>query len=73
MNVEYVRYSDDILIIGEKWKEAYDKLQLMLAEMTLTLNPKKVETLYKNEWFKFLGFSMKNGLISLSEKRLKTA
>ena len=44
----------------------------MLAEMTLTLNPKKVETLYKNEWFKFLGFSMKNGLISLSEKRLKT-
>lgn len=72
MNVEYVRYSDDILIVGENWKEAYSKLQLMLAEMTLTLNPKKVETLYKDKWFKFLGFSMKNGLISLSEKRLKT-
>lgn len=72
MNVSYARYSDDILIIGENWKNAYNRLKDMLAEMSLVLNPKKVEILCKDKWFKFLGFNMKNNLISLSEKRLKT-
>lgn len=72
MNVSYARYSDDILIIGENWENAYSRLKNMLAEMSLVLNPKKVEILHKDKWFKFLGFSMKDNLISLSEKRLKT-
>lgn len=72
MNVAYARYSDDILIIGENWENAYNRLKDMLAEMSLVLNPKKVETLRKDKWFKFLGFNMKDNLISLSEKRLKT-
>lgn len=72
MNVSYARYSDDILIIGENWENAYGQLKNMLAEMSLVLNPKKVEILHKDKWFKFLGFSMKDNLISLSEKRLKT-
>ena len=72
MDVEYVRYSDDILIIGNNWENAYAKLHDMLNSMTLTLNPKKIETLHKDKWFKFLGFSLKNGLISLSASRIKT-
>lgn len=72
MPVNYIRYSDDILIIGEQWESAYQKLKLMLSDMNLTLNPKKIEILHKDKWFKFLGFSVKNDKISMSEKRLKT-
>ena len=71
MNVFYVRYSDDILILGKNWKEGYKLLQKKLAEKELTLNPKKVEFLDKNHWFKFLGFTMKNDQISLSKSRIK--
>lgn len=71
MNVFYVRYSDDILILGKSWKEGYALLQKKLAEKELTLNPKKVEFLDKNHWFKFLGFTMKNDQISLSKSRIK--
>lgn len=72
MPVNYIRYSDDILIISEQWESAYQKLKLMLSDMNLTLNPKKIEILHKDKWFKFLGFSVKNDKISMSEKRLKT-
>lgn len=71
MNVFYVRYSDDILVLGKNWKEGYKLLQKKLAEKELTLNPKKVEFLDKNHWFKFLGFTMKNDQISLSKNRIK--
>lgn len=72
MNVTYVRYSDDILLIGGQWETAYHTLRNMLGDMELVLNPKKIEMLYKDQWFKFLGFSIKNDKISMSEKRLKT-
>lgn len=72
MGVDYVRYSDDILIIGDHWQDAYDVLKDRLEAMELTLNPKKVEILHKNQWFKFLGFELKGGLITLSSKRIKT-
>ena len=71
MNVFYVRYSDDILVLGKNWKEGYKLLQKKLAEKELTLNPKKVEFLDKDHWFKFLGFTMKNDQISLSKSRIK--
>lgn len=71
MNVFYVRYSDDILVLGKSWKEGYALLQKKLAEKELTLNPKKVEFLDKDHWFKFLGFTMKNDQISLSKSRIK--
>lgn len=72
LNVYYVRYSDDILIIGDDWKKGYDLLQKLLAEKQLILNPKKVEILHKDKWFKFLGFSIKDDQISLSKSRIKT-
>lgn len=71
-NVYYVRYSDDIIIIGRDWQKAYDRLKNMLSEKELILNPKKVETLHKDKWFKFLGFTLKNDKISLSQTRIKS-
>lgn len=70
--IYYVRYSDDILVIGKNWQEAYKILAEMLKEKGLILNPKKVEELYKDKWFKFLGFNIKGEMITLSKNRVKT-
>jgi hypothetical protein len=71
-DVEYFRYSDDILIIGPEYEQAFQRLQAMLADMELHLNPKKIEYLNKSHWFKFLGFNIRDDSISLSKHRLKT-
>ena len=70
MGVDYCRYSDDILILDERWEPAFERLSAMLAEMELKLNPKKIEYLDKGRWFTFLGFSMKGGMISFSPNRV---
>lgn len=72
MNVHYVRYSDDLLIIGDEWKQAFEVVKILLAEMEMTLNPKKVEIVSKNRWVKFLGFNLKGDKITLSKTRVKT-
>ena len=68
----YIRYSDDMLFIGKDHKKAMTILQNRLNEMSMKLNPKKVEYLTKNQWFKFLGYSIKGDKISLSSTRIKT-
>lgn len=68
----YVRYSDDMLYIGEDYEEAMQIVVSELSEMDMKLNPKKVEYLSPDRWFKFLGFSIKGGSISLSGSRIKT-
>ena len=68
----YVRYSDDMLFVGKDYKKAMTTLQCRLNEMSMKLNPKKVEYLTKNQWFKFLGYSIKGDKISLSSTRIKT-
>lgn len=72
LNGYYVRYSDDMLFIGEDYEKAMSVLQQRLSEMSMTLNPKKVEYLTSDKWFKFLGFSIKGNSISLSSSRIKT-
>ena len=72
MDGYYVRYSDDMLFIGEDYPKAMSVLQQRLGEMSMTLNPKKVEYLSADKWFKFLGFSIKGSMISLSSSRIKT-
>ena len=72
MNVYYVRYSDDLLFIGKDWQKAEVRLRELLAEKELVLNPKKVEVLKKDKFFKFLGFSIRGNEISLSKDRIKT-
>lgn len=68
----YVRYSDDMLFIGEDYEKAMCVLQQKLDAMSMKLNPKKVEYLTADRWFKFLGFSIKGNMISLSSSRIKT-
>ncbi len=72
LNGFYVRYSDDILFIGEDYKKAIKILEEKLAERSMTLNPKKVEDITEDKWFTFLGFSIKGEMRSLSPKRIKT-
>ena len=72
LNVYYVRYSDDLLALGPDWKNAYALIKKMLDEMELELNPKKVEILLKDRWFKFLGFYIKGSQITLAKSRVKS-
>lgn len=67
----YVRYSDDCLLLDEHWEQCKDEFEKMLNTKGLELNPKKVEVLYKNKAFKFLGFSINGSQISLSKSRIK--
>lgn len=68
----YVRYSDDTLYVGEDYEEAMRIMQEELAVMQMKLNPRKVEYLDADHWFKFLGYSIKGSCISLSSSRIKT-
>ena len=68
----YVRYSDDMLFIGEDYERAMNVLEQRLGAMSMRLNPKKVEYLTADKWFKFLGFGIRGGMISLSSSRIKT-
>ena len=72
MNVYYVRYSDDLLALGYEWEHAYETIKRMLTKMELELNPKKVEILTKDRWFKFLGFYIKGNQITLAKSRVKS-
>ena len=72
MNVYYVRYSDDLLALGDNWQEAFEVIKQMLGDMEMELNPRKVEILMKDKWFKFLGFNIKGSQITLSKNRLKS-
>ena len=67
----YVRYSDDMLFIGKDAGKAMAILTDELARMQMCLNPKKVEWLDADHWFKFLGFSIKGASISMSSSRIK--
>ena len=72
MDVYFVRYSDDLLVLGNNWSNAFDVLKKMLGDMEMTLNPKKVEVLTKDRWFKFLGFNIKGNQITLAKSRVKS-
>lgn len=72
LDVYYVRYSDDLLVLGREWQKAQLLIKEMLADMSLTLNPKKVEPVYKDKWVKFLGFNIKGSQITLSKSRVKS-
>lgn len=68
----YVRYSDDLLYIGNEWGSAFQVVKSILEDMNMTLNPKKVEQVYKDRWVKFLGFNIKGDQITLSKSRVKS-
>ena len=68
----YVRYSDDLMYIGNEYGTAFKLIKTLLENMEMTLNPKKVEQIYKDKWVKFLGFNIKGNQITLSKSRVKT-
>lgn len=72
LDVYYVRYSDDLLALGPDWKDAYLLIGSILSDMNMTLNPKKVEIVYRDKWVKFLGFNIKGDKITLSKSRVKS-
>lgn len=72
MDVYYVRYSDDLLVVGRCWDEAFQIIKAKLKEMEMALNPKKVETVCKDRWVKFLGFNIKGSQITLAKSRVKS-
>ena len=71
-DVYYVRYSDDLLVLGKEWQNAQIVIKNMLSEMQMTLNPKKVEPVFRDKWVKFLGFNIKGNQITLSKSRVKS-
>lgn len=71
LDILYVRYSDDILMIGPDAETAITCLKAMLTPMGLALNPKKIERIRPDKWFSFLGFSIKGTDITFSKKTVR--
>mgnify|MGYP003314771217 CR=1 FL=1 len=67
----YVRYSDDMIVICDDIDKATNDINNIIQKYGVRLNPKKVETLTKDRWFKFLGYSICGNKISISKGRLK--
>lgn len=68
----YCRYSDDCVTIHNNPDEVIKDMNSIIQKYGVSLNPKKVEILYGNRWFKFLGFNVKGGQITLSKSRVKS-
>lgn len=68
----YCRYSDDCVTIHNNPDEIVKDMNAIIQKYGVSLNPKKVEILYGNRWFKFLGFNVKGGQITLSKSRVKS-
>lgn len=68
----YCRYSDDCVILHDNPSEVIDDMNKIIVKYGVSLNPKKVETIYKNKWIKFLGFNIKGDKITLSKSRVKS-
>lgn len=64
----YVRYSDDIIYIGENYSEATEVIVSNLREIGLVLNEKKIEDVVAGEFIRFLGYNIRGSEISLSSK-----
>lgn len=64
----YVRYSDDILYIGDDYEEVTDIIREHLSLMGLHLNERKVTDIISGEYFCFLGFDIHGADITLSQK-----
>lgn len=69
-HVEYMRYSDDILILADDEAALQSHIlhvKEVLAERGLQINPDKECFIYPGEKWEFLGFSYFNGKIDISD------
>lgn len=67
----YCRYSDDLIVIHDDVDEITRDITNIVSKYGVSLNLKKTETLYKDKWFKFLGFNLRDDMITLSKSRVK--
>ena len=67
----YYRYCDDLVVLDNDTKNVIDEINYFVSKHGVTLNPKKVEPVYKDKWLKFLGFNIKGEMITLSKGRVK--
>ena len=67
----YCRYSDDLIVIHDDVEEITRDITNIVSKYGVSLNLKKTETLYKDKWFKFLGFNLRDNMITLSKSRVK--
>lgn len=68
MNVLYLRYADDILVLGPEADEALAVLRTMLGDKGLKLNEKKTTRIDINHPFTFLGCEIANGKVDMSQE-----
>lgn len=67
----YYRYSDDVVCIDRDTSHVIEDMNRICSKYGVRLNPKKVEPLYADKWFRFLGFNIKGNMITLSKNRVK--
>lgn len=67
----YVRYSDDLIVIGDDPKEITEDINRIVSKYGVSLNLKKTQVLTDRKSFKFLGFMIKGTQITISPNRLK--
>ena len=67
----YYRYSDDVCVVDENISGVIGDMNSIIVKYGVKLNPKKVELICYDKWFKFLGFNIKGDMITLSKNRLK--
>ena len=67
----YVRYSDDIIYLGDDYDEVTEILRNRLAQLGLRLNEQKVTDIIAGKYFCFLGFEIHGHNITLSHKWVK--
>lgn len=68
----YCRYSDDCITLHNNPDEIIRDMNSIISKYGVCLNPRKVQVLYKNKWFKFLGYNLKGDMITLSKSRVKS-
>lgn len=61
---KYIRYADDVLIVGE---EAFNFFTKEIEKINVFLNPKKTQIFNKGTGITFLGFKHVNNIIDLSD------
>lgn len=68
MDVLYIRYADDILLLGNDADKALGTLRTMLEAKGLKLNEKKTTRIESASPFTFLGCEIAGGMVDMSEE-----
>jgi retron-type reverse transcriptase len=72
--VTYLRYADDIIVFSEDQEEMdehKEKIASFLIEKGLSINTNKEFFYQPGERYEFLGFSIENGIIDLSDNTIR--